>query len=186
MRFVYILALPAFAALPITISAQTVPAAQVEAIAKSAYVYGFPLVDVYRIMFGYFIDPKSPAYVAPFNTLHNTANVYTPADTTVQTPNSDTPYSFLGLDLRAEPMVLTMPAIHNDEPTTFSERPRRCITTTLIEQSARSTESLGTQRPKQSTLGIRKTVTANRSVARIVTRFTSRRANFRRQKRSGL
>ncbi|MGB6713367.1 MAG: DUF1254 domain-containing protein [Candidatus Cybelea sp.] len=115
MRFVYILALPAFAALPITISAQTVPAAQVEAIAKSAYVYGFPLVDLYRIMFGYFIDPKSPAYVAPFNTLHNTANVYTPADTTVQTPNSDTPYSFLGLDLRAEPMVLTMPAIHNDE-----------------------------------------------------------------------
>ena len=66
-------------------------------------------------MFGYFIDPKSPAYVAPFNTLHNTANVYTPADTTVQTPNSDTPYSFLGLDLRAEPMVLTMPPIHNDE-----------------------------------------------------------------------
>jgi hypothetical protein len=84
MRSVHILALAAFAALlPITISAQTVPAARAAAIAKSAYVYGFPIVDLYRIMFGYFIDLKSPAFVAPFNTLHNTANVYTPADTTV-------------------------------------------------------------------------------------------------------
>ena len=29
---------------------------------------------------------------------------FTPADTAVQTPNSDTPYSFVGLDLRAEPV----------------------------------------------------------------------------------
>ena len=29
----------------------------------------------------------------------------------MQTPNSDTPYSFLGLDLRAEPVVITVPAI---------------------------------------------------------------------------
>ena len=29
----------------------------------------------------------------------------------MQTPNSDTPYSQLGLDLRAEPMVLSMPAV---------------------------------------------------------------------------
>jgi hypothetical protein len=43
--------------------------------------------------------------------LYNSANVYTPADTTVQTPNSDTPYSFAGFDLRAEPYVLTLPAI---------------------------------------------------------------------------
>jgi hypothetical protein len=48
-----------------------------------------------------------------FNTLHNAANVYTPADTTVQTPNSDTPYSFIGLDLRAEPLILTLPAIES-------------------------------------------------------------------------
>jgi len=45
------------------------------------------------------------AYAGPFNAIHNTARVYTPADTTVQTPNSDTPYSFVGLDLRAEPLV---------------------------------------------------------------------------------
>jgi hypothetical protein len=33
---------------------------------------------------------------------------------TVQTPNSDTPYSFLGLDLRAEPIVLTVPPIEKE------------------------------------------------------------------------
>ena len=63
------------------------------------YIYGFPIVDMYRIMFGYNIDTTSPAYTAPFNVLHNTANVYTPADTTVQTPNSDTPYSTVSIDL---------------------------------------------------------------------------------------
>ena len=80
-------------------------------IAKQAYIYGFPMVDLYRIMFGYFIDPKSPAFKTTFNTVYNTASVYTPADTTVQTPNSDTPYSFIAFDLRAEPLVLTLPAI---------------------------------------------------------------------------
>ncbi|HEY5426297.1 MAG TPA: DUF1254 domain-containing protein [Candidatus Tumulicola sp.] len=87
---------------------------KVEDIAQTGYVYGFPMVDLYRIFYGYFIDPKSPAYAAPLNVLHNTAQVYTPADKTVQTPNSDTPYSTLGLDLRAEPIVLTLPPIQND------------------------------------------------------------------------
>jgi len=34
-----------------------------------------------------------------------------PEDKTIQTPNSDTPYSMAGLDLRAEPVVLTMPVV---------------------------------------------------------------------------
>ena len=88
--------------------------AQTEAVAKEAYIYGFPMVDLYRIMFGYFIDSKTPAFKGPFNSISNSANVYTPADTTVQTPNSDTPYSFVGLDLRAEPLVLTMPPIEKN------------------------------------------------------------------------
>jgi hypothetical protein len=37
--------------------------------------------------------------------------VYTHEDEAMQTPNSDTPYSFLGMDLRAEPIVLTVPII---------------------------------------------------------------------------
>ena len=47
----------------------------------------------------------------PWNEVHSAARLFTPADTTVQTPNSDTPYSMLGADLRAEPLVLLVPPI---------------------------------------------------------------------------
>jgi hypothetical protein len=84
---------------------------EVRAIAKDAYIYGFPMVDNYRIQYSYFEDSKSPEYKAPWNQLKNIPRVYTPDDKAIQTPNSDTPYSFVGMDLRAEPMVLTVPAI---------------------------------------------------------------------------
>src|SRR6202044_1414760 len=48
---------------------------------------------------------------APFNQFKNEARVFTYEDTAIVTPNSDTPYSFLWLDLRAEPMVLSVPAV---------------------------------------------------------------------------
>lgn len=87
---------------------------QARVIAKEAYVYGFPMVDDYRIMYSYFVDKDDPEYKGEWNQIHNTAGVYTPADTTVQTPNSDTPYSAVGADLRAEPLVLTVPPIEQD------------------------------------------------------------------------
>jgi hypothetical protein len=82
--------------------------------AAQAYIYGFPMVDLYRIEAAYFFFPRSPAFKAPVNTLYNTPNVYTPADTTVQTPNTDTPYSFAMLDLRTQPYVLTLPKIEKN------------------------------------------------------------------------
>jgi hypothetical protein len=93
---------------------QRLTADEARAIGKDAYVYGFPLVDFYRIYWAYFADRGGPAYKTPINTLYNTNTVYTAADKTVQTPNSDTPYSFAFLDLRAEPWVLTLPAIEKD------------------------------------------------------------------------
>jgi hypothetical protein len=92
-------------------SAGSLTPADVRAIAKDAYIYGFPMVDSYRILNAYFVGKGTPEYKGPYNTLINVPRVYTPADTAVQTPNSDTPYSFAGLDLRAEPMVLTIPPI---------------------------------------------------------------------------
>ena len=88
--------------------------AEARAIAKEAYIYGFPIVDSYRIQHTYFVDRASPEFKAPWNQLVNTPRVYTPADTAIQTPNSDTPYSFIGLDLRAEPIVLTVPRIEKE------------------------------------------------------------------------
>lgn len=84
---------------------------QARAIAKDAYIYGFPMVDSYRIQNAYFINTASPEYKGPWNEVHSVARVFTPADTAVQTPNSDTPYSMLGADLRAEPLVLLVPPI---------------------------------------------------------------------------
>jgi len=87
---------------------------QARAIAKEAYIYGFPMVDNYRIQYSYFVDSNSPEYKGDWNQVHSIARVYTPADTAVQTPNSDTPYSTLGADLRTEPLVLTIPPIEQD------------------------------------------------------------------------
>ncbi len=87
------------------------PPEQIREMAKDAYVYGFPLVDNYRIQHSYFVDADGPEYKGPWNQVHSAARVYTPADKAVQTPNSDTPYSQLGADLRAEPLVLTVPPI---------------------------------------------------------------------------
>jgi hypothetical protein len=96
-------------------SAQTsITPAEARAIAKEAYVYGFPLVDSYRIQYAYFVDRQGHEFKASWNQLVNTARVYTPADTAIQTPNSDTPYSFVGMDLRAEPLILTVPPIEKE------------------------------------------------------------------------
>jgi len=85
--------------------------AEARAIAKEAYIYGFPMVDHYRIQYSYFQDKNDPNYKLPWNQLINIPRVYSPDDTAIQTPNSDTPYSFVGMDLRTEPMVLTVPKI---------------------------------------------------------------------------
>jgi hypothetical protein len=93
--------------------AEPVTTEEARAIAKEATIYGFPLVDSYRVQYSYFIDQHNADYKAPWNTISNTARVFTPEDKAIQTPNSDTPYSFLGADLRAEPLVLTVPKVEN-------------------------------------------------------------------------
>jgi len=87
---------------------------EARAIAKEAYIYGNPVVDSYRILHSYFVDTDHPDFKAPWNEIKNIPRVYTHEDRAVQTPNSDTPYSWLALDLRTEPMVLTVPPMEED------------------------------------------------------------------------
>ncbi|MBV8866153.1 MAG: DUF1254 domain-containing protein, partial [Acidobacteriaceae bacterium] len=75
------------------------------------YIYGFPMAANYLTMYKQAIDSTSKDYRAPFNTLTSSKSVATPDDKFVVTPNSDTPYSYLWMDLRAEPLVITMPKI---------------------------------------------------------------------------
>ncbi len=84
---------------------------ELKAIAEEAYLYGFPMIVGYDVLYQYFIDHSSKQFKAPINQLHNEARVFTPKDTGISTPNSDTPYSMALLDLRAEPFVLCMPEI---------------------------------------------------------------------------
>ena len=85
--------------------------AETKAIAEEAFIYGLPLVMNYAAMYEIAIDKSSAQFLAPFNQIKNEARVYTYKDTAVVTPNSDTPYSVLWLDLRAEPIVLSVPAV---------------------------------------------------------------------------
>src|SRR3954454_11575182 len=83
-------------------------------IAEEGFIYGLPLVMNYAVMQEFAVDTKGSQFKAPFNVIHNDHHVATPEDTAVITPNSDTPYSMLWLDLRAEPMVISVPAVEKD------------------------------------------------------------------------
>lgn len=91
--------------------AQDVTPAESRAIAKDAYLWGYSLVDDYRIQYAYFVDKTNPEFKGGWNVVANNARLYGPADTTIQTINADTLYSFIGLDLRDEPIVITVPQV---------------------------------------------------------------------------
>jgi hypothetical protein len=80
-------------------------------IAQEGFVYGLPLVMYYTSAYELFVDKTSSQYKAPVGTLTNEARVFTYKDTAVITPNSDTPYGLMESDLRAEPVVISVPAV---------------------------------------------------------------------------
>ena len=88
--------------------------AETRAIAEEGFIYGLPVVMNYAVMYDFVLNKDSGQYKGPFNTIVNEARVFTYKDTSVITPNSDTPYSMLWLDLRTEPMVLSVPAVEKE------------------------------------------------------------------------
>lgn len=116
-------------------SAPGVSASDVRAIAKEAYIYGFPMVMNYHTMYKQVIDKQSPDHRGDFNTVNSSKSVATPEDKFVVTPNSDTPYSYLWMDLRSEPLVVTMPRIE----------PNRYYTAQLVDLYTYNFAYLGTR-----------------------------------------
>jgi hypothetical protein len=62
-------------------------------------------------MYQFNVDKSNSQYKGPFNTIVNESRVFAPKDTSIVKPNSDTPYSMVQMDLRAEPIVLCVPTV---------------------------------------------------------------------------
>lgn len=88
--------------------------AETKAIAEEGFIYGLPIVMNYAVMYEYFVDRDSGQWKAPFNKIFNEHRVFTYKDTAVIGPNSDTPYSIVGMDLRSEPLVFSVPAVEKN------------------------------------------------------------------------
>ena len=88
--------------------------AETKAIAEQGFIYGLPLIMNYVANYQFWVDTNSSQYKCPMNQIFNESRVFTYKDTAVVTPNSDTPYSFCCLDLRAEPYVISVPAVEKE------------------------------------------------------------------------
>lgn len=88
---------------------QPVTAAESRTLAKEAFLYGYATVDNYNALYNYALNPRSPEYKAPLNSIGHARDVAGPEDRVIVAPNVDTPYSHAWLDLRAEPIVLSLP-----------------------------------------------------------------------------
>ena len=63
-------------------------------------------------MYEFNVDKASSQYKGPFNQIAQRRRASSRRkDTAIVTPNSDTPYSMVQMDLRAEPIVLCVPAV---------------------------------------------------------------------------
>ena len=88
----------------------SVSVSEAQKVASEAYLYAYPMLYNYKTLFQQVMDPSFPGYIGGFNRFRHYHRGFTPADTDIVTPNNDTPYSWAWLDLRAEPMVVSVPA----------------------------------------------------------------------------
>ena len=103
-----LVALPAVA---MPTSAQQPTPSEARAIAEEAWLYAYAPLQGYQTLWNQTQNKAFPGYVGGFNRFRHYSRSATPADTDIVTPNNDTPYSWAWLDLRAEPIVLKLPAV---------------------------------------------------------------------------
>ncbi|MBI4675628.1 MAG: DUF1254 domain-containing protein [Chloroflexi bacterium] len=84
---------------------------ETRALAEQAYIFAYPMLENYKTMYTQAINVGSPSFRAPFNQLYHTTALANPDAKDVVRPNNDTFYSLDWLDLRAEPMVISVPEI---------------------------------------------------------------------------
>ncbi len=78
-------------------------------IAKEAYIYGFPIVENYKVVYAYSIYKDSNVFKAPLNHLAIVMPDTTKPDS-LQGGFVKPPYALSWMDLRKDPVVITVPA----------------------------------------------------------------------------
>ena len=84
---------------------------EARSITKEAWLYAYAPIQGYQTFFNQTQNKNFPGYVGGINRFRHYSRTATPADKDIVTPNNDTPYSWAWLDLRAEPIVLSLPAV---------------------------------------------------------------------------
>jgi hypothetical protein len=92
---------------------------EIQTITEEAYIFSFPILDSYKMLFAMALYPESGGYEAPLNVMTHKSELLGPDYTLIVRPNNDTLYSAAWLDLRAEPMVLSVPAVPLDRYYSF-------------------------------------------------------------------
>ena len=85
---------------------------EARALAEDAAIFGFAIVENYKAL-SVHAGNREPPKQAPLNTFGHTPKLFGPRDTAVVSASNDTLYSSAWLDLRAEPVVLQVPAVRN-------------------------------------------------------------------------
>ena len=114
IKFLAVLAIGIFAFSSCQQKATELTPDEAKEITKEAYIYAYPMLEHYKMMFVAAIWKESPAFDAPFNEMKNKGVLLGPEYTAIVRPNNDTFYSTVWLDLRAEPMVMSVPAISDN------------------------------------------------------------------------
>jgi hypothetical protein len=78
-------------------------------VAKNAYIYGYPIIENYKVMYAYALYKDSGTYRAPFNALAVVTPDTAQTDSTAHGVTRKGPYAISWLDLRKEPVVITVP-----------------------------------------------------------------------------
>lgn len=112
-RMTLILAGLCLAALAIapSVAAQDVTPDEARAIAEEAYIFAYPMLDHYSGMYISAIYQESVRYHAPLNQYYHYQQPLGPDYQWGHRPNTNLVYSYLFLDLRTEPVVITVPQI---------------------------------------------------------------------------
>ena len=82
--------------------------------AFNATIFFYPTLEHYKAIYGQSIQ-AGMHYYAPFNTFHNAKDLANASTRIFVSPNVDTLYSSARLDLRAEPLILHVPSVTNQD-----------------------------------------------------------------------